>query len=208
MENKQEFPTIVNVSRFNYLKYKASNYVERFEKLVMPVLKRFGLSDDEHIRKYLGLKTMEPIYRDFVKERSERCSYLEIDAEYSNEDVWAPIRSIHCKIRSPKEKGFVFAPIHVIEDDKELVMSSLSVQDGVFFIDDALLEDASIIHPTENQRFLYDLVVNFCKELEEMNLDKNYVQSLLYNSPKNGGRIRPNIHGILHRQYSWLREKK
>ena len=197
MNNKRVFPTIVS----NFLEEEhnrvARNIVKSYKNSVYPILFRFRLWDDEHIRKYLGCTTTEEIYKDAMQENKERMLFFEQEADFNNEDFWKIIRDESSPVLRPNENGFVFKKLPCFDyRDRALIIKSLSVNNREIQIDEKILQAGSVVVPNEKQRELYNIVADFCDELKSKGFSKRYVGELLFNSHQTG-RIVPNVGGIL-----------
>ena len=62
-ETKQ-LPVLRSTRKFLALKTAAANLVNAFTKSIIPTMNRLGITDDEHIRKYLHSFSMEDLYLD------------------------------------------------------------------------------------------------------------------------------------------------
>ena len=197
MNNKRVFPTIVSSFLEEEHNRVARNIVKSYKNSVYPILFRFRLWDDEHIRKYLGCTTTEEIYKDAMQENKERMLFFEQEADFNNEDFWKIIRDESSPVLRPNEDGFVFKKLPCFDyRDRKLIVKSLSVNNREIQIDEDILQAGSIVVPNEKQRELYNIVADFCDELKSKGFSKRYVGELLYNSHQTG-RIVPNVGGIL-----------
>lgn len=169
---KKNFPVVVNKRLEDSLNHRAEVTVKRFQKEIFPLLLNFGLFDDQHIEKYLGCDTTEAIYNDLLTEDPSRIFILEQEAhieelkENLNErrDVWGIFRDSTSEAKSPKEEGFVFKPIPGAEISRRNdILKALSVRNLQFFIDREYFKEISIVHPTEEQVELYNVLSDFCE---------------------------------------------
>lgn len=197
MDKTIKFPVLVADRLLFQLERLAEYFAKYFERDIYPIIHRFGLLDDEHIRKYMECDTVEEIYKDAMAKDADGLLYAEKAALYSDTDIWAPIRDKNSPVKSPREEGFIFAQTPLSGHEyKKYVIKALSVKDGHILIDKEILLDESIIKPTDKQRELYELVLNFCKDLEQMKESTRLPGTLfIYQN----GKIRPNINGILNR---------
>ena len=195
---KFDFPNLTSTCRFMDLHRMAFNLVGSFSKEVMPVLLRCGVSDDEHIRKYLRCESMEDIYKDALNVNGENLWLFEKMAESFGEDFWKPMRESNCKVKSPKDEGFVFAPLPLCDTpawQKEKVLKSISVKDGKLSIDERVLKQESIVIPTDRHRELYDMVATFCEDFNSKKYKKRTIRDLfIYDKD---GNLAPNAAGIM-----------
>lgn len=197
MNNKRVFPTIVSYFREEEYNRVARNLVREYKSYVYPILLRFRLLDDEHIRKYLRCTTAEEIYKDAIKESKDRILFFEQEAYLNGEDFWEIIRDKQSPVKNPSEKGFIFKKMPSHDYNKrELIISSLSVNNREIEINEAILQEGSYVVPTEKQKELYNLVSDFCDELKNRGFSKRLIGTLFYNEP-NTGKISPNIGNIL-----------
>lgn len=195
MNKNSSFPVLVSDRRFESLKKHAKSMVENYKAYVYPTLHRFGLLDDEHIKKYLGCETAEEIYKDAMEKGRDKLLYAAKAAVFSDFDLWAPIRGENSPVESPDKEGFVFATLPEAEYEKRgILIKALSVKDGRIMIDEEVLLQASIIRPTDEQRKVYELVSRFCKELDEITNKTTYRETLFLCI---GGKLRPNVKGIV-----------
>ena len=200
---KRTFPTMVNKSLEERLYHRAEFVVKRFNLEIFPLLLKFGLLDDKHIEKYLGCDTIEEIYKDALAENPssiyalEQQAFIEELKENPEEraDVWGFLRGSKSEAKSPKEAGFIFKPIPGADQrNRKLVLKALSVKNLTFSIDRELLREASIIHPTDEQIELYNMLSEFCEAYNSMTSRKPITHIL---STKSDGTLYPNVHSIL-----------
>lgn len=175
---KKKFPVVVNKRLEDSLNHKAELTAKRFQKGIYPLLMKFGLLDDLHIEKYLACDTTEAIYNDVLAENPSYITYLEQEArieemkENFNErrDVWEIFRGTITEAKSPKEEGFVFKPIPGAEISRRKdILKALSVRNLQIFIDRECLQEASIVHPTEEQVELYNVLSDICETFNKNN---------------------------------------
>lgn len=208
MEEKKEFPVLVNFRTEADLRRRADVLVQNYKTVLKPILLNFGLLDDELIRKYLDCDSMEEVYRDLESKHPERVSYLEAERINRGADVWREIRLPGSGIQSPREPGFKFGSLFHLSEGRErgIVLKSVTVKGGDIVIDYSVLEEASIIQPTEEQREVYGLVADFCNELRKRNLQRKDILELFCVI---NGEIRPNAAGIVNRRFraSEIRKK-
>ena len=139
-----------------------------------------------------------------LKENPETIKRLEQQGLLKEEDVWEQIRSIDSPVKSPKEEGFIFAPMP--RTDARLYKSAvkaLYVKNGVICVNDEIIDDESVIQPTNSQQELYEMVEGFCEALREKNFNKRLIGSLFVNT-RDG--IQPNIKDIIGN--TWCRVKR
>jgi hypothetical protein len=195
MTEKKKLPTLVSDFKKVSLKRIARYMASDFHSFIYPVLLKFGLLDEVHVKKYLTCETTEEIYNDALAENPDFIKYLDNVSLYGNEDVWAAIRDKNSPVKSPKEEGFIFAPMPGSESRLfKSASKTLYLEDGKILVDDKILENECIITPTDRQQELYEMVKDFCDALKEKNYHKNYINSLfMYGSDG----IMPNIQGII-----------
>lgn len=210
--SKREFPVMVNEELRNALHRHAEGKVKQFKKEIFPLLLELDLLDDTHIQKYLKCDTKEAIYNDALTESQKYIFRLEQKyrieqekKEAEREDVWRFLRDPKCSVKSPKEEGFIFAPLPLADSYyKHILYQALSVKNGEILIDTKFLDDTSIIKPTDEQKELYNIVCDFCEIMNSKKLYKKYHIPGLFFGDANG--IHPNIHTILNKQ--WITRKK
>ena len=210
--SKREFPVMVNEDFRNALHRHAEAKVRNFKKEIYPLLLELDLFDDTHIQKYLKCDTKEAIYKDALTEnpkyifKLEQKYLIELQKKESErEDVWRLFKCFNSPAKSPKEEGFVFAPLPLADSSyKHILNQALSVKNGEILIDTKLLDDTSIIKPTDEQKELYNIVCDFCDIMNSKKLYKKYHIPGLFFGDANG--IHPNIHTILNKQ--WITRKK
>ena len=201
---KKTFPVVVNRDLEYALNHRAKATVKLFNTEIFPLLLKFGLLDDKHVEKYLACDTTEAIYKDALAENPSSIYALEQEAlveelkedPKERKDVWRIFRGAITEAKSPKEEGFVFKPIPGADSrNRVAILKALSVKNLQFSIDSEYLKEASIVHPTEKQVELYNMLSDFCEAYNEKNFHKwkpiNYV---LYGDA-NG--IHPSVHNIL-----------
>lgn len=208
---QKDFPILVNGYLEDDLLRVSALFVRRFESEVYPTLYRFGLLDDTHIQKYLSCDTMEDIYKDAMTENEDKMLYLERGALFGDgeEDIWKAIRSRLSPVKSPKEDGFIFKDLPCRDYGHiNTLRKSCSVNNCKISVDKELFQKVSIIKPTDKQRELYALLVDFCTELEKKNYQKLGLYSLFTLSKS--GALLPNARGVVGRQdiYSYEIKQK
>ena len=197
MNNKRVFPKIVSNNLEAEHNRVARNFVRSFKSDIYPILVRFRLWDDEHIKKYLGCTTAEEIYKDAMQQNKERMLFFEQEADFHNEDFWKIFRDESSPVKRPNEDGFVFMKLPYSDyRHRALIIKSLSVNNREIEINEDILQAGSVVAPTDKQRELYNIVADFCDELKNKGFSKRYVGELLYNSHQTG-RVVPNVGGIL-----------
>lgn len=210
--SKKAFPIMVNEDLRHALYRHAEAKVKQFKKDIYPLLLELDLFDDAHIQKYLNCDTKEAIYKDALTENQKYIFRLEQKynieqqkKEDEREDVWKFFRSPKSPVKSPNEEGFIFAALPLADSYyKHILEQALSVKKGEILIDTNILDEVSIIKPTDEQKELYNVVSDFCEIMNSKKLYKKYHISGLFFGDASG--IHPNIHSILKKQ--WITEKK
>ncbi len=211
--SKSNFPTMVNADLESALPRHARSKAKQYKQNVYPILLQFGLLDDAHVQKYLNCGTMEEIYKDALKENRQSITVLEQKAlveeakdEKQREDVWKFLRDSKSPVKSPKEDGFIFAPLPYSDyTNNGVITKALSVKDMDILVDEQFLKDLCVIKPSDEQRELWDMLEDFCEKFNKKNLHKKYYIPNLFIGDGNG--IRPNIYGILTK-YQWMHPKR
>lgn len=201
---KHQFPQMVEFQKEQDYNFRARLYVGQFEKYIFPLLSSLGLYDDEHIKKYLVCDTLEPIYRDAVKEQPERVRFIEDEREIKQLDSWKQFRSKVSEVQHPSEPGFIFAEMPYGNDAvMREVKSCIYVEKRKLRIDKKKIEELCTVRPTDVQLAVYELVADFCDNLEKYGSRKKMANQL-FGYTKDG--LEPNIRGIVGRY--WLVKKK
>lgn len=204
---ERSFPKMVSYHRFEEYNRVAHLIVNSYVTSIYPILYRLRLWDDEHIQKYLGSTTSEDIYNDAIQKNNEKLMFLEEEAVFNGEDFWKMIRDESSPVKSPREEGFIFVNMPKADyKNRELIISSLYVKNRKIHVNEDILEEASIICPTEKQRELYSIVSNFCDELERGGFSKYAPNEMMYYSA-NSSKIVPNINAILGIQVCYKYKK-
>lgn len=191
----KEFPEMVSLHQQMELNRVAKLMVQAYEKFVYPILFRFELLDDAHIRKYLRSSTAEDIYLDAMDKNREKWLYLERELLFNDTDLWASVRDYSSSSRNPREEGFVFVKLPYSDYiRKNTILKALTVKDCRISIDERILYEESVIKPTDEQRELYGFLAGFCEELEKKNIKKRALGELLCTIDE---KICPNVRGIL-----------
>ena len=195
---KHECPSMCSICTYMDLHGICLQIIAFFTKEVKPVLLRCGVSDDEHIRRYLTCDTMQQIYEDALTLNGDNlCLFVKM-AESFGQDFWEPMRDSNCTVKSPKEPGFVFKSLPLCGTpawQKEKVLNCISVKDGELFFDDQLLRQTSIVVPTERHHELYDLVARFCEEFNRGSYQNRSIRDLFMIGKD--GKLMPKPEGIL-----------
>lgn len=197
MNKTKQLPVLRSTRKFLALKTAADNLVNAFTKSIIPTMNRLGITDDEHIRKYLYSFSMEDLYLDAISENAEKIKVYESMYESLGRDYWAALRDRKCDVKSPQKEGFVFAQLPIARTTpvyRDSVLKAISVNDGVLQIDEKVLENECIIHPSEKDVELYHLIEEFCSKFEALNYKKRSLQSVI--TYKNG-HLAPNFTGIV-----------
>lgn len=211
--SKSNFPTMVNADLESALPRHARSKAKQYKQNVYPILLQFGLLDDAHVQKYLNCGTMEEIYKDALTENRQSITVLEQKAlveeakdEKQREDVWKFLRDSKSPVKSPKEDGFIFAPLPYSDYNwNGVITKALSVKDMDILVDEQFLKDLCVIKPSDEQRELWDMLEDFCEKFNKKNLHKKYCIPNLFIGDGNG--IRPNIYGVLYK-YQWMHPKR
>lgn len=204
MNNKKKLPVLVSNFKLVELNRTANRFAKDFSGGIYPVMLKYGVLDEPHIKKYLQCETMEEIYKDAMRENPETIKRMEQMSIFCDTDAWAEIRDCNSPVKSPTEKGFIFAPMPLKDYNyRKSIIRAISIKDGDLFVDEKILEEECIIKPTEKQQKLYEIAAEFCETLKEMGFHKRSVNSILVNT-SNG--IKPSISGIMD-SYT-LSEKK
>lgn len=199
-KERREFPKLVNQLREDALNRNADLIVRDYERIVFPLLFRLGMFDDEHIRKYLACSSMEDIYRDFERENGTLLHFMEEEAKLNGTDIWKAIRDRRSPVDSPKEEGFIFAPLpHSDMSEKPLILKAISVQNHKFSIDRGFYQENCIIKPTEKQIELYNLLSDFCEAFQAGKYGKDLQTLLTFDY--NTGKMSPSLCSILGVKY-------
>lgn len=206
---QKDFPILVNGRLEEDLLRVSDLFVRRFESEIYPILYRFGLLDDAHIQKYLSCDTMEEIYNDAMTENRGKMLYLERGSLFGDgkKDIWKAIRSSLSPVKSPQEDGFIFGDIPCSDYAyKDILLKSFSVNNCKISVNKELFKKFSIIKPTDKQRELYALLVEFCTELEKKNYQKRGLYGLFTFSKS--GTLLPNARGVIGKQDAFCYEIK
>ena len=174
----------------------ANNYSGLF-----PTLARFGLLNEENIRKYLAASSWEIVYSDAMKLNKNHVSFLENCAKFvDNNDFWKPMRAKDCEVSSPSEPGFRFAYLPFGDPDgmerKKSVLPFLIVKGTQIGVNEQGLMALSMHHLTGKERELYLLVREFCNELDKRGLAGRTASNLFLFQR---GKLIPNVLGIAQR---------
>lgn len=197
---KYELPSLMSTTLLGDLTLAAEDFVMLFSTQVKPAIRKFGLLDVDHVKKYLGCADMRPIYEDAVAKDELRVRLLE-DFEIShNTDFWEPFRAENCKAQTPRDEGFEFKPMPLANDPawmREKVLRVIKVsEDCALSIDEQILPQECLIHPTDRKRQLFDLVSEFCAEFNKQKFKGRNNYRLLFTYDKDGN-LAPNASGIL-----------
>lgn len=197
MEKTKEFPVMVSDFLHTELLRAAKNFVGEFTSGVYPMLYKFGILDDEHILKYLFTRSRQDIYEDVLRDAPEVIKGLEQDALFEpDRDVWGIFRDYLSPVKSPLEDGFIFAKMPMSDYSKRnVICKSLSVKDKVISVNEEVLINACIIHPTEKQKKLFYLLSDFCEKFNDGGYNKEWVVNNLFVHSDKG--VRPSIKIIL-----------
>lgn len=205
MNKKQIMPVFISELRLMEFRRVADYFAKEFTKVVYPVMLKYGLLDEPHIKKYLQSETMEDIYRDALKENPGTIKEMESLSVFCDVDAWENIRSKNSPVKNPSDEGFVFNPMPRSDYNyRQSIIKAIFVKDGKIFVDDKILEEECIVKPTDQQQELFEMVANFCEALKEKNFHRKVVNTLFVNTP---GGIKPNINGIMNNSI-WLTRKK
>lgn len=196
MRKTYEFPRIFNARLVLDLIRRCRLQIKNFNTAVVPLLIQFDVYDDEHIRKYLNADSFEDIYRDITKERGTYLRFYQATASARNEDFWKLFREIGCeKNTRPGDPGFKFKPMpNCFGNDRQLILSSITVADRELKFDEKRLENAAVFHPSAQQQELFDLCSEFCEKLQTLGVSKTAQQLFAYDKQ---GRLIPSGAGIL-----------
>lgn len=215
MEHK--FPLCINFRKQRNLERRAELFVTQFEAGVFPVLFKFGAFDKEHIVKYMSCTTFQAIYDDFLTERPDRMAYLEQEYRFSGIDHWAMFRDTpkseqNCPqkkgIVPPEDPAFVFADLPLSDfSQREQLLGciSYSYEKKHLVINYDEVEKLCIIHPTERQLAMFEILSELCDRLKKEGFSREDISSLLYFDAKSRG-MRISLPGLL--KNNWITLKK
>ena len=205
---KRNFPVVVNKDFENVLNRYAESTVKRFNTEIFPLLLKFGLLDDKHVEKYLACDTTEAIYKDALAENPSSIYALEQEAlveelkenPKERKDVWSMFRGTITEAKNPSDEGFIFKPIPGADfRNRKAILNALSVNNLKFSIDREYLKEVSIVHPTERQVELYNMLSDFCEAYNKKNFHKwKPINCVLFG---NANGIYPSVHNILGLSY-------
>lgn len=205
---KRNFPVVVNKDCENALNRYAESTVKRFNTEIFPLLLKFGLLDDKHVEKYLACDTTEAIYLDALAENPSSIYALEQEAlveelkenPKERKDVWSMFRGTITEAKNPSDEGFIFKPIPGADfRNRKAILNALSVNNLKFSIDREYLKEVSIVHPTERQVELYNMLSDFCEAYNKKNFHKwKPINCVLFG---NANGIYPSVHNILGLSY-------
>ena len=212
---KKKIPVVVNMDREEALNSRADAIVSSFQTRIYPLLLQFGLLDDKHVEKYLACDTVEAIYKDALTENPSSIYALRQQAlleelkddPKERKDVWSIFRGSVNEVKNPEEEGFIFKAIPGADSpNRNTVIKALTVKSLAFTIDRELLKEASIVHPTDEQNEVFNMLSEFCEAYNKKNFSKKYrIERVLY---LKGGELFPNVRGILGKNWIYLKEKK
>ena len=194
MEKNQK---IFSVGLNRDLNRLSAQFVSEFVNEVKPVLFAFGLSDDASIRKYIHSRTYEDIYRDAVKRNEMRVQIFDDMARVKGEDFWSAIRDSSSEVQTPKESGFVFKQMPLVDDIyRDKFLKAIIVEYGILKFNESILREESLLTPAPWMVECYELVSEFCDRLQAKNFKtKRRIQHLfIYDKD---GNLRPNLNGIV-----------
>lgn len=205
---KRNFPVVVNKDCESVLNRYAESTVKRFNTEIFPLLLKFGLLDDKHVEKYLACDTTEAIYKDALAENPSSIYALEQEAlveelkenPKERKDVWSMFRGTITEAKNPSDEGFIFKPIPGADfRNRKAILNALSVNNLKFSIDREYLKEVSIVHPTERQVELYNMISDFCEAYNKKNFHKwKPINCVLFG---NANGIYPSVHNILGLSY-------
>ena len=205
---KKNFPIVVNKNFEDSLNHRAEATVKSFNTEIFPLLLKFGLLDDKHVEKYLACDTTEAIYKDALAENPSSIYALEQEAlveelkenPKERKDVWSMFRGTITEAKNPSDEGFVFKPIPGADSrTRPYILKALSVKKLKFSIDREYLKEVSIVHPTEKQVELYNMLSDFCEAYNKKNFHKwKPINCVLFG---NANGIYPSVHNILGLSY-------
>ena len=205
---KRTFPVVVNKNVEDGLNHYAESTVKRFNTEIFPLLLKFGLLDDKHVEKYLACDTTEAIYKDALAENPSSIYALEQEAlveelkenPKERKDVWSMFRGATSEAKHPSDEGFIFKPIPGADfRNRKAILNALSVNNLKFSIDREYLKEVSIVHPTERQVELYNMLCDFCEAYNKKDFHKwKPINCVLFG---NANGIYPSVHNILGLSY-------
>lgn len=210
---KKKIPVVVNMDIEEALNNRADAIVSSFQTSIYPLLFQLGLLDDKHVEKYLACDTVETIYKDALAENPSSIYALQQQAlleelkedPKERKDVWSIFRGSVNEVKNPEEEGFIFKAIPGADSpNRNTVLKALTVKRLAFTIDRELLKEASIVHPTDEQNEVFNMLSEFCEAYNKKNFTKKYrIERVL---SLKGGELSPNVRGILGK--NWIYEFK
>ena len=199
MEKTKEFPVMVNAYQAWRLPLAAEQFVEEFTGGIYPILHKFGILDDEHIKRYIYSLSRKDIYEDVLRDTPDVIRGMEQDQLFEPErDVWRIFRYSRSPVKTPQEEGFIFASMPMAcYSNRYFICKSLSVHNKEIKIDEDFLLNGCIIKPTEKQKELWALLSDFCQKFNEGGFYKKWFANHLFIHSNKG--IKPSIEMLLGR---------
>ena len=194
MEKKELKPRLSS-SLYVDMSTACSFFVREFCQHVKPLLELFGFGSDEGINQFLRCISTEDIYNAAVEKDRQRVDFLHDMYKARGEDLWAGFREEGCHVRSPHEDGFVFRQMpyaHALHREKWI--KAVSVKNGRIQIDEKLLEQESMVYPSQRRQDCYAGAAAFCDWLKEKNFKIDHRKLFYYDKH---GQLTPNDKYIL-----------
>lgn len=186
---KHPFPVCINFRKQLDLQRKALLFIKEFESGVYPVLFKFDILDEKHIVKYLGCISFRAIYEDLLTERPDRIAYLEQEERFSGTDHWSMFRdSVKSYHNDPQKEGkvspgdpaFVFAKMPLSNCSlREQLIGCISYEKGQLVIDYGKIEQLSVVHPTDRQLAMFEILSELCDRLKKEGLSRENICKML-----------------------------
>ena len=203
---KHPFPVCINFRKQLDLQRKALLFIKEFESGVYPVLFKFDILDEKHIVKYMSCISFRTIYEDLLTERPDRIAYLEQEERFSGTDHWSMFRdSVKSYHNDPQKEGkvspgdpaFVFAEMPLADISlREQLIGCISYEKGHLVINHAELENLCVVHPTERQLAMFEILSELCDRLKKEGFSKENISKMLFYDAKSRG-MRVFLQGLL-----------
>ncbi|MBR6978638.1 MAG: hypothetical protein IKH88_02255 [Prevotella sp.] len=199
-KDNSKFPSVFDRQKYSGLcfglKQCAECFVKQFTGSIIPILKRFRMCDDDHIRKYLTAPTFETIYADLKD--NPQTKYLISFMEETNDDFWAPFRKNGARrpdesdedfaLRArPGSPGFEFCdmPFTQVSGASEFV-GCIKVDGCKLSIDYGHLKSLCYVQPSQKQQAAYELAKTFVEGLVALGVTKKSRIDPFFTYDKNG----------------------
>lgn len=193
MKEQKNFPQVTSSIVLRDLQRLAVKVNNFYYATLKPALKKFGLLNEDSIRRFLCADDMGAVYNAAMQLDAERVRLLQELAQSCSIDFWKPFRADGCKVNSPSDEGFVFAEMPLascLDWEREKLLCALEVKNGDISFSDRIIRQKSVVRIDDADQSLFDVVNQFCNKINNSAF-KGAISELIYKDEHGKFRVNP-----------------